>query len=65
MIQFGLYKNPEEYLALLEMDSFSKIKNRVDNLRILIIAGLNALWIVALSLGKCATRLHEKNSLKY
>lgn len=59
--EFGSYKNPEECLALLEMDSYTKIKDGVHYPATIITAGLNDPRVVAWSPGKFAARLQEKN----
>lgn len=60
--EFGSYKNSEECLALLEMDSYTKIKESVDYPATIITAGLNDPRIVAWSPGKFAARLQERNT---
>ncbi len=60
--EFGSYKNPEECLALLEMDSYTKIEEGVDYPATIITAGLNDPRIVAWSPGKFAARLQERNT---
>jgi len=52
--EFGSYKNPDECLALLEMDSYTKIKEGVKYPATI----KTAAW----SPGKFAARLQEKNS---
>ena len=60
--EFGSYKNPEECLALLEMDSYTKIREGVNYPATIITAGLNDPRIVAWSPGKFAARLQERNT---
>ncbi|PIB23777.1 hypothetical protein BFP77_15830 [Maribacter sp. 4U21] len=57
--EFGSYKNPEECLALLEMDSYTKIEKGVDYPATIITAGLNDPRVVSWSPGKFAARLQE------
>ncbi len=60
--EFGSYKNPEECLALLEMDSYTKIKEGVEYPATIITAGLNDPRVIAWSPGKFAARLQERNA---
>ena len=60
--EFGSYKNSEECIALLGMDSYTKIKEGVDYPATIITAGLNDPRIVAWSPGKFAARLQERNT---
>lgn len=60
--EFGSYKNPDECMALLEMDSYNKIKSGVEYPATIITAGLNDPRVVAWSPGKFAARLQEKSA---
>ncbi len=60
--EFGSYNIPEECLPLLEMDSYTKIKDETNYPATIITAGLNDPRIVAWSPGKFAVRLQEKNT---
>lgn len=60
--EFGSYKNPDECMALLEMDSYNKIKSGVEYPATIITAGLNDPLVVAWSPGKFAARLQERSA---
>lgn len=62
--EFGTVKDPEEFKALLEMDSYHHVKDNVDYPAVYLTAGMKDARVAAWQPAKFAVRLQEATSSK-